>query len=63
MLSMTMVSRLLNNSIYCKIMENLRNNAKFGLVNNAKEYKDGPVDQVLVRRKHLSRKFICYTRD
>ena len=63
MLSMTMVFKLLNNSIYGKIMENLRKKTKFGLVNNAKEYKVGQVDQVLLRRKYLSRKFIFYTRD
>ena len=44
-------------------MENLRKKAKFGLVNNAKEYKDGLVEQVLLRRKYLSRNCICYTRD
>ena len=60
---MTMVFKLLNNSIYGKIMENLRKKAKFGLVNNAKEYKDGLVEQVLLRRKYLSRNCICYTRD
>ena len=63
MLSMTMVFKPLNNSIYGKIMENLRKKAKFGLVNNAKEYKDGLVEQVLLRRKYLSRNCICYTWD
>ena len=60
---MTMGFKPLNNSIYGKIMENLRKKAKFGLVNNAKEYKDGLVEQVLLRRKYLSRNCICYTRD
>ena len=63
MLSMTMVFKPLNNSIYGIIMENLRKKAQFRLVNNAKEYKDGLVEQVLLRRKYLSRNCICYTRD
>ena len=51
--------KLMNNSVYGKTMENLRNRVKVRFSNNAKDYKKY-VSKVLLHRKYLINIFLLF---
>ena len=50
------------NSVYGKVMENLRKRMNVRLVNNAKDYTKIQVSQVLFHKRYLVKTFLLFMR-